>query len=129
MPLLEIPKDKRLIPLARALRKNMTRHEKRLWYGFLTGYFLNFRRQQIIEQYIVDFFCEKIRLVIELDGGQHYEPAMHHADLLRTADISKYDILVLRYDNWQIDRNFRGVCEEIDWIAHERLRDMGSILA
>lgn len=129
MPIIEIPKDRTLLPLARELRSHMTRHEKKLWYDFLSHYFLSFRRQQIIERYIVDFFCEKIRLVIELDGNQHYEPAMHRADLSRTNDISKYGIQVVRYDNRQIDRNFRGVCEDIDRVARERLKMMGSVLA
>ena len=121
MPNIQIPKDDTLLPLARYLRSHMTRHEKKLWYNFLSSYPVRFRRQRIIDRYIVDFLCDSARLVIELDGNQHYEPEIHCADLSRTDDLTMYGIAVLRYDNFQIDRNFRGICEDIDRNVQERL--------
>ena len=58
---------------ARALRKNMTKEEKHLWYDFLKTYPVRFLRQKVIDNYIVDFYCHSARLIIELDGSQHYE--------------------------------------------------------
>ena len=60
------------IPLAKTLRKNMTPWERKLWYEFLRSYPIRFQRQKAIGNYIVDFYCAKVGLVIELDGGGHY---------------------------------------------------------
>ncbi|MBR5490966.1 MAG: DUF559 domain-containing protein, partial [Oscillospiraceae bacterium] len=54
------------------LRKNMTKEERHLWYDFLKSFPLQFKRQKPIGPYIVDFYCPKARLVVELDGSQHY---------------------------------------------------------
>ena len=62
-----------LLHNARSLRKSMTREERRLWFDFLHGYPVRFRRQEIFGNYIADFYCPDARLVIELDGSQHYE--------------------------------------------------------
>lgn len=122
MAITRIPRDHDLLALARVLRKNMTRHEKKLWYDFLQSYPLKFYKQKIIARYIVDFYCHKAKLVIELDGSQHYEEAAQRKDRFRTCQIETYHILVLRYYNKEIDRNFRGVCEEIDRITQNRTR-------
>ena len=57
---------------AKELRKNMTKEEKHLWYDFLKTYPVRFLRQKVIDDYISDFYCHKARIVIELDGSQHY---------------------------------------------------------
>lgn len=121
MAVIQVPKDNELLKLARTLRQNMTRHEKKLWYGFLRIHPVKFYKQRIIERYIVDFYCDKARIAIELDGSQHYEESAQKHDVIRTCQIGRYDILVLRYYNQQIDRNFRGVCDEIDRIVKERI--------
>ena len=58
---------------SKILRKNMTKEERHLWYDFLRDYPVRFLRQKVIDNYIVDFYCSKARLIIELDGSQHYE--------------------------------------------------------
>ena len=102
------------IPLAKALRENMTPWERKLWYEFLRTYPLRFQRQKAIGNYIVDFYCAKIGLVIELDGGGHYTAEQAEKDDLRTKNLENMNLTVIRICNRDIDRNFRGVCEYID---------------
>ena len=113
--------EKSNIPLAKELRKNMTPWERKLWYTFLSGYPVRFQRQKAIGNYIADFYCAKARLVVELDGGGHYEPVQMEADLHRTKDLETMNLQVLRICNMDIDRNFRGVCEHIDQIVQKSL--------
>ena len=112
--------NKANIPLAKTLRKNMTPWERKLWYEYLRNYPLRFQRQKAIGNYIVDFYCAKAKLVIELDGGGHYTPKQSEKDAFRTKELESMDLTVLRICNLDIDRNFRGVCEYID-IAIRRL--------
>ena len=102
------------IPLAKTLRKNMTPWERKLWYEFLRNYPVRFQRHKAIGNYIVDFYCAKAKLVLELDGGGHYAANQAEKDALRTAQLESMDLTVLRICNSDIDRNFRGVCEYID---------------
>ena len=102
------------IPLAKALRKNMTPWERKLWYEFLKYYPIRFQRQKAIGNYIADFYCAKAKLVIELDGGGHYTPEQEEKDSLRTQELQAMDLTVLRVCNLDIDRNFEGVCEYRD---------------
>ena len=67
------PKNRSLKPLAQHLRKNMTQQERHLWYDYLKNNPFNFYRQYVVGNYILDFYCAKKQLAIELDGGQHYE--------------------------------------------------------
>lgn len=96
------------------LRKAMTKEENLLWYRFLRKYPLQFRRQYVIGNYIVDFFCHKAKLVVELDGSQHYEPEKQAYDRERTAYLESQGLLVLRFSNLDVLRNFPNVCEAID---------------
>ena len=102
------------IPLAKALRKNMTPWERKLWYEFLRNYPMRFQRQKAIGNYIVDFYCAKSGLVVEWDGGGHYTPEQTQKDNLRTKDLECMNLTVIRICNLDIDRNFSGVCEYID---------------
>ena len=102
-----------LTKYARELRKNMTREEAHLWYDFLRDYPLRFLRQKVIDNYIVDFYCREAKLVIELDGSQHYEERGMMRDKIRTEHIEKYGLTVLRIPNNEINYNFRGVCDYI----------------
>ena len=91
----------------------MTKEERHLWYDFLKSLPQTFHRQKVIGNYIVDFYCASAKLVIELDGSQHYEESDKNADLARTAFLESLGLKVLRYSNSDINRNFPGVCEDI----------------
>ena len=99
---------------AKTLRKNMTEEERRLWHDFLKTYSVRFLRQKVIDDYIVDFYCHQARLVIELDGSQHYEEKGLRKDRVRTERIENRNLTVIRIPNNEIHCNFRGVCEYID---------------
>ena len=105
---------------ARKLRKNMTKEERHLWYDFLKDYPVRFLRQKVIDQYIVDFYCHDARLIIELDGSQHYERENIEKDQYRTKQLEQRNLLVLRIPNSEIFRNFTGVCEYIHHIVRSR---------
>ena len=105
--------NKRLKGNARALRKNMTKEERHLWYDCLKQLPLTVHRQKIIGQYIVDFYIAEAKLVIELDGSQHFEDAGATADKERDAYLASCGLTVLRIPNNEISRNFDGVCEHI----------------
>ena len=106
---------------AQALRKNMTKEERHLWYDFLRSYPVRFLRQKVIDHYIVDFYCHEARLIIELDGSQHYEQEGLLKDKIRTEKIESRNLTVVRIPNNEISRNFRGVCEYIDLQVKESL--------
>ena len=106
------------IPLAKELRKNMTPWERKLWYQYLRTYPIRFQRQKAIGNYIVDFYCAKARLVLELDGGGHYSEEQIQKDMLRTRELESMSLTVVRICNLDIDNNFRGVCEYIDEIMN-----------
>ena len=106
--------NKAKIPLAKTLRKNMTPWERKLWYEFLRSYPIRFQRQKAIGNYIVDFYCAKAKIVIELDGGGHYTTEQIKNDKLRTKELENMNLRVLRICNLDIDQNFYGVCEYID---------------
>ena len=108
-----IPKNDALLPLARALRREMTPHERRLWYCFLRTYPIKIYKQRIIGEYIADFYCAAAKLVIELDGSQHFEPEGVEADRERDAYLHSLGLNVLRYSNAEVNNAFRGVCEDI----------------
>ena len=109
--------NKEFISLAKTLRKNMTPWERKLWYEFLREYPIRFQRQKVVGNYIVDFYCAKAGLVIELDGGGHYQPEQIQKDLDRTNTLTRMNLCVLRFCNTEIDTNFSGVCETIDRAA------------
>ena len=91
----------------------MTAEERTLWYRFLRGCPGHFRRQQIIGDYIVDFNSDSFKLVIEVDGSQHYEEAGREQDRQRDAVLRRLGISVLRYSNADIHDRFPSVCEDI----------------
>ena len=107
---------------ARTLRKNLTKEERHLWYDFLKSYPVRFLRQKVIDNYIVDFYCHSARLIIELDGSQHYEEKGLLKDKIRTEIIEKRNLTVIRIHNNEVNRNFEGVCQYIDDTVKESLR-------
>ena len=102
-----------LLKSARSLRKGMTKEERHLWYDFLRYCHPRFRRQEIIANYIVDFFCHDAKIAIELDGSQHCEPSAIAYDTKRTVYLQSLGITVLRYSNLDVHNNFEGVCQHI----------------
>ena len=117
------PYDKNKIPMARDLRKNMTPWERKLWHEFLRGYPVRFQRQKAIGPYIADFYCAKAKLVVELDGGGHYEPEQQQWDEYRTQYLRATGLTVLRFSNLDIYQNFSGVCQAIDNFIKEALME------
>ena len=116
-----VKKNDELLNIARILRCNMTRQEKHLWYDFLQHYPIKIYKQRIIDNFIADFYCHSARLVIELDGSQHYTKQGKIYDAARTETLEKYGIYVLRFSNKDIDEKFEGVCYIIDKTIKERL--------
>jgi very-short-patch-repair endonuclease len=106
-------KNKGLNQLAKNLRNNMTSQERKLWYDCLKLLDYKFNRQFIIGNYIADFYCNSKKLVIELDGGQHFEDDALKYDENRTKHFNSLGIRVVRYTNLDIDKRFKDVCEDI----------------
>ena len=104
-----IPKDKTQLENARKLRREMTPHERKLWYLYLQKYPVRIYKQRIIGRFIVDFYCASAGVVIELDGSQHYEPQGVTYDAERSRFLTDLGLEVLRFSNRDIDRDFRGV--------------------
>lgn len=113
--------NKKLVPNARDLRKNMTKEERHLWYDYLRNKDIRFLRQKIIGDYIVDFYCSKLNLVIELDGSQHFEDDAIRYDEKRTTYLEECGLKVIRIPNNEINQNFDGVCEYLDNIICQSL--------
>ena len=111
--------NKQLVPLARALRKNMTKEERRLWYDFLRDYPVRFSRQKVLGRYIADFYSAEAKLIIELDGSQHYEDENIRKDARRTEFLEAYGLRIIRVANNEITENFDGVCDYIDAVVRE----------
>lgn len=88
--------NKDLVPRAKQLRKEMTKEERHLWYDFLRGYPVRFSRQKVLGRYIADFYSAEARLVIELDGSQHFEEDNLLKDAERTAFLEAYGLRVIR---------------------------------
>ena len=105
--------NSKLTCYSQELRKNITRHERHLWYDFLKELSINFNRQKVIGNYIADFYCASAKLVVELDGSQHFEQSGIESDKVRDEYFKELGLTVLRYSNYDIDNNFRGVCEDI----------------
>ncbi len=118
-----VPKDNSQLENARRLRREMTPHERKLWHLFLRKYPLKIYKQRIIGRYIVDFYCASAKLVIEVDGSQHYASQGMAYDAERSVFLSSLGLEVLRFSNRDIDRDFHGVCEQIDITIQNRLQD------
>ena len=113
--------NKQLVPFAKQLRKEMTKEERHLWYDFLRTYPVRFSRQKVLGKYIADFYSAEAKLVIELDGSQHYEDDNLEKDAERTAFLEGYGLTIIRIPNNEVSRNFRGVCEYIDVAVKQSL--------
>ena len=116
--------NKQLVPLAKKLRRELTKEERHLWYDFLRSYPIRFSRQKILGRYIADFYSAEAKIIIELDGSQHYEPDELQKDAERTAFLEAYGLTVIRIPNNEISRNFRGVCAYIDVAVRQSLSQL-----
>lgn len=110
-----------LLENAKSLRKNMTKQEKHLWYDFLRSYPVKIYRQRIVDGFIADFYCYKAKLVIEIDGSQHFTPEGKEYDNFRTEILNQQGLCVVRFTNMDVDKNFEGVCYTIDRVIKERM--------
>lgn len=117
------PIPSHLRTFARQLRSHMTPEERHLWFDKLHDYPVRIRRQVILGNHIVDFCCEKARLIIELDGSQHYEPEEKQKDLQRTRDLEDLGYQVLRFSNRDIHQHFEAVGEMIHETIQKRLEE------
>ena len=122
---MDTKQNKKLVPLAKELRRNMTPEERHLWYDFLRDYPARFQRQKILGRYIADFYCASVKLVIELDGSQHYLGDGPAEDEARSDYLKRFDITVIRIPNNMIRTNFSGVCTYIDHAVRELRRQRG----
>ncbi len=105
--------EKNLTGFSKALRKNMTKEERHLWYDFLKELPITVNRQKVLGPYIADFFIASKKTVIELDGSQHFQGDGPAHDRERDAWFQANGIRVLRYNNLQINREFDAVCRDI----------------
>ncbi|MBR2131083.1 MAG: endonuclease domain-containing protein [Oscillospiraceae bacterium] len=116
--------NKQLVSLAKHLRKEMTKEERHLWYDYLRFSSVKFLRQKILGKYIVDFYCAEAKLVVELDGSQHYEEGNIENDAQRTDFLEGYGLKVIRIPNNEVNQNFRGVCEYIESTVRQSLSQL-----
>ena len=109
-----LPYNPKLIEKAKELRKNMTSAEKKLWNNYLRTLKIRFLRQRPIDNFIVDFYCAKLKLVIEIDGETHFTNEAKIYDAQRTLILQGYELKVIRFTNEEVFKNFEGVCEYIE---------------
>ena len=124
---MSLPYQEKLIPRAKELRKNATKQENHLWYDFLCSYPVQFQRQKTIDHFIADFYCHAAKLIIELDGSQHYEEQGIERDKGRTAILEQYGLNVIRFSNLEIKQNFQDVCTAIDLAVKERMNSLSHL--
>jgi len=110
-----LPYNKNLKQRSRQLRKSMTDAERHLWAKIrmkqLKGY--QFYRQKPIGDYIVDFFCPRAKLVVEVDGSQHSSDEMAEYDRIRDEHMRNLGLRVLRFTNTEVLTNIEGIIESI----------------
>ena len=111
-----------ILEAARILRKTMTIPEKLLWDKLkekqICG--LHFRRQHPIEFFVADFYCHQIRLVVEIDGEIHNQQEEY--DDGRSAEMEKFDIKIIRFENWEVENELENVITQIKIIVNESLK-------
>lgn len=120
--------NKTLVPLAKTMRKNMTKEERLLWYDFLKDHPVRFLRQKVIGKCIADFYCASAKIVIELDGSQHFEQEGERYDAERDKYLKEFGIRVIRIPNNEVNQNFTGVCEFLDNEIRQAVKNKGSLV-
>ncbi len=114
-----LPYNPKLIPIAKEIRKNQTPAEKKLWQDFLRNFPFRVLRQRPIDNFIVDFYCAALRLVIEVDGESHFTEQGKQHDAERTGILEGYGLKVVRFTNVDVLQCFEGVCQEL-WAVGDR---------
>ena len=109
-----LPYNPELKIRARELRNNMTPAERKLWYGCLRRFKYPISRQRPIDNYIVDFYCPQMKLVIEVDGDTHFSEEGKIYDEERTRVLESYGLRIIRFSNIDVLESFEGVCHKID---------------
>ena len=109
-----LPYNKNLVSRAKDLRKNLTLAEKQIWYEYLRDHQYRVYRQRPIDNFIVDFYCPKLKLVIEIDGNSHYRENAQEYDSQRTAILQGYGLKVIRFTNKEVLHNLEGVIAVIE---------------
>ena len=115
-----VPYNPDLIPRAKELRKSMTSAEKKLWYQYLRNLKFRVLRQRAIDHFIVDFYCPKLKLVIEIDGESHFTKDGQEYDSERTQILEGYGLRIARFTNQQVKEQFEDVCREIEGLIPPR---------
>ena len=118
----EYIRNKKLTKRAQELRTQATEQENRLWYAYLRTYPVQFRRQVTMNRFIVDFYCARAKLILEIDGSQHFTEDGEAYDSERTAILESFGYKVLRISNEDVNHNFSGVCEMIDKAVKDRIQ-------
>ena len=113
--------NKNLKESSRELRRKSTKQEMRIWYDYLSKYPIRFQRQKPIAEYIVDFYCNSAKLIIEIDGFQHGEKMTYEYDQKRTKVLNDLGYKVIRVSNYDVNTNFEGVCKYINDVVCEIL--------
>ena len=114
-------RNKNMLPRAKAMRRNMTPQEAKLWYQFLSKHPIHWYRQRIISSYIADFYCGRVKLAVEVDGKQHETEIGKGNDIIRTTVLNIYGVDVIRFRNSEIENQFEWVCRQIDEEVCKRL--------
>ena len=117
-------KNKNLLENARRLRREMTKYERHFWYDFLRNLPVKFYKQRIIGNYIADFYCHRLRLIIELDGQHHYiDEATSENDVKREKSLEARGYTVVRFTNHQIENDFKTVCDTVERYIDKQLNE------
>jgi very-short-patch-repair endonuclease len=111
--LFHLPYNPDLVNRAKELRKNMTPAEQKLWFGFLRDFQFRVHRQRPVDNFIVDFYCAALKLVIEVDGDSHFTEDGQAYDQARTQKLEQYGLSILRFTNLDVISNFDAVCQKI----------------
>lgn len=119
--------NKNLISRAKELRKNMTPQERHLWYDFLRYYPIKIYKQRVIDNFIVDFYCHQAKLIIELDGSQHYSEEGLVYDKERSNILNSYNLKIIRFSNYEVDNNFEEVCTTINNIIKYQVKSLNGV--
>ena len=108
-----VPYNIQLRPRAQDLRRDPTPAERKLWYLFLSQLPCKFTRQKPLGRYIVDFYCSRERLIVEVDGDSHVDAKGEARDAARTAALQALGLRVIRFRNDEIRESFEAVCQQI----------------
>jgi very-short-patch-repair endonuclease len=112
-----LPYNPDLIGLARTMRMSLTLAEKRLWEGMLRDFKFRVLRQRPIDNFIVDFYCPKMKLVIEIDGAGHFNDEGKTLDQERTEILKAYGLRIVRFSDYDVMKHFPQVRERIHAIC------------